>query len=141
MKSYKDRVLEAVKTIIILHQKIVNKTCEGLPETYQGCPLCRVYGVTGVNSEEETCSGCPLSEGRAGENGCQNFSTYPYNSNAYRDEDDDRPPIPRDRRTKIEISADRILFWKKVKPILENTSKERFTPNGWTFFYELERWW
>lgn len=136
MKSYKDRFLAAIQETTELHQKVVDGKEERLKGFYTSCPLCCVYIPL-----EKSCKGCPLYNGVINENGCDKFKTYPYNSNAYRDEDDERSPIANDNRTFAEISAERILFFNKIVPILKNIPKERFTPAGWKYFHELGRWW
>jgi hypothetical protein len=137
MKSYKDKFIAAIQGTMKLHQAIIDGDRKSLPGTYNGCPVCNVY--RGVNG---TCAGCPLTAPDNGEGdtiGCTEFASFPYPSFGNWSENDSKAAL--DTRTAIEASRDRLVFWKKIIPILENTPAKQFTPKGWEYFYELERWW
>ena len=136
MKSYKDKFLAAIKETMEMHREIVNGEREKLPCTYNSCPVCVVYkGSEGAGA----CTGCPLNNKENNQDGCEDFLSFPYRS--YPDWSGVDRGIEKNDNTIKEASANRLLFWKKVIPILKNTPAIKFTPKGWEYFYELERWW
>ena len=108
---------------------------------YDDCPLCDIHHLR--RTYFQSCKGCPLAN-EQGNPGCLKFKTYEqleddylvyYNESIFKDV---RELVRAQLNKSLQARAD---FHKKIIPILENISEERFTKEGWIYFKELKRSW
>jgi len=131
--------------MILSRKRLTIKACKKLSNKYRNphgkyfftrdvCPLCKIHF-----DKYYGCYGCPLAD-ENGDIGCTEFKSFAdaeewldlKSNNTYFF--DPTWEIPEEFIRRAE-------FFDKIIPILEKIPKERFTPQGWTYFKELSHEW
>ena len=129
--------IRAHKKLIQKYQYLARDPSRLESDTFhrKNCPLCNVH-----YSFAKDCAGCPLANKNGGV-GCVEFRSYE-NVISKVGEKSLRRNTLRGQINRIQSKRaclKRAKFHRRAIKIIEGINPERFTPEGWTYFHELDR--